>query len=113
MPAVANVTEIKVERTTHGESTTIRLTCTWMQPQNFDQFDVDHYDINVTSNSSVQHMTMACGECTNTTVTVSENSNSVQLKTTFTATIAAVNLCGETGSLGTASYTLSELLLLS
>ena len=58
-------------------------------------------------------MTTACGDCTSTVITVSENPNNVQMNTTFTATIAAVNLCGETGPTGTASYTLSKLPLLN
>ena len=86
---------------TGGESINI----TWMHPQNFGQFDIDHYDINVTSTSGVQNMTTACGECTNTTVTV----NNVQMTTNYTVTIAAVNLCGETGPTGSASYTLGKL----
>ena len=81
-----------------------------MRPENFDQFDIDRYDITVTSTSEVQSMTTACGECTSTVITVSENPNNVQMNTTFTATIAAVNLCGETGATGTAFYTLSTLL---
>ena len=39
-------------------------------------------------------MTTACGECTSTVITVSENLNNVQRNTTSTATIAAVNQCG-------------------
>ena len=54
-------------------------------------------------------MTTACGECTSTVITVSENPNNVQMKTTFTVIITAVNLCGETSSTATASYTLSKL----
>ena len=84
-----------------------------MQPQNFDQFDIDRYDIRVTSTLNMQHMTTACGECTSTVIIVSENSNNVRMNTTFTATIAAVNLCGENGPTATASYTLSKLPLLN
>ena len=80
-----------------------------MQPQNFDQFDIDHYDVRVTSTSNIQHMTTACGECTSTVIIVSENPNNVQMNTTFTATIAAVNQCGESGPTATALYTLSKL----
>ena len=102
-----NVPVIRAERASEREHVTI--TITWMQPRNFDQFNIDRYDINVTSTSGVQNMTTACGECTNTVITVSENPNNVWMNTTFTATIAAVNLCGETGPTATASYTLSEL----
>ena len=84
-----------------------------MQPQNFDQFDIDHYDISVTSTSAVQNMATACGECTSTVITASENPNNVRMNTAFTATITAVNLCGETGPTATASYTLSKLPLLN
>ena len=58
-------------------------------------------------------MTTACGECTSTVITVSENQNNVQMNTVFTVTIAAVNLCGETGPTAAASYTLSKLPLLN
>ena len=80
-----------------------------MRPENFDQFDIDHYDITMTSTSSELNLTLACGECTSTEITVSENPNNVKMNTTFTATIAAVNLCGETGPTATASYTISKL----
>ena len=80
-----------------------------MQPQNFDQFDIDRYDVRVTSTLNIQHMTTACGECTITVIIVSENPNNVRMTTTFTATIAAVNQCGENGPTATASYTLSKL----
>ena len=92
-----------------GVGSTIIIRLDWMRPENFDQFDIDHYDITVTSTSSELNLTLACGECTSTVITVSENPNNVQMNTTFTATIAAVNLCGETGPTATASYTLSKL----
>ena len=101
-----NVAVNQVERVSRGGNTTIRLG--WMQPQNFDQFDIDRYDIIVNSTSSVLNMTTACGECTSTVITVSENTNNVQMSTTFTVTIAAVSLCGEAGPTATASYTLSK-----
>ena len=105
-----NVT-VDAEGTSHRGNTTIRLG--WMQPQNFHQFDINRYDISVTSTSGIQNMTTACGQCTSTEITVSENPNNVQMNTTFTVTIAAVNLCGETGSTATTSYTLSKSPLLS
>ena len=104
-----NVT-VDAERTSRGGNTVIRLD--WMRPQNFHRFDIDRYQINVTSTSGIQNMTMACGECTSTVITVSENPNNVRLNTTFTITISARNRCGETGPTATASYTLSKLPLL-
>ena len=98
---------VNAERRASGRGR-VNITITWIQPHNFDQFDIDRYDITVTSTFGVQNMTLACGECTSTVIIVSENPNNVQMNTTFTATIAAVNLCGETGSTGTASYTLSK-----
>ena len=98
---------VNAVRVTGGGNVTI--TIIWMQPQNFDQFHIDRYDISVTTTSGVQHMTTACGQCTSTVITVSENPNNVQVNTTFTATIAAVNQCGETGPTATASYNLSKL----
>ena len=92
-----------------GERSIITVRLDWMRPENSDQFDIDRYDITVTSTSSELNLTLACGECTNTEITVSENPNDVRMNTTFTATIAAVNLCGEIGPTGTASYTLSKL----
>ena len=102
---------VSAERLSRRGNTTIRVA--WMQPQNFHQFDIDRYDITVTSTSGIQNMTTACGDCTNTVITVSENPNNVRMNTTFSATIAAVNLCRETGPTGTASYTLSKLPLLN
>ena len=92
-----------------GVGSTIIIRLDWMRPENFDRFDIDRYDITVTSTSSELNLTLACGECTSTVITVSENPSNVQMNTTFTVTIAAVNLCGETGPTATASYTLSKL----
>ena len=111
MPTVPlNVSVIGAERASGGEH--VNITITWIPPQNLDQFDIDHYDISVTSTSGVENITTACGECTSTVITVSETPHNVQISTTFTATIAAVNLCGETGSTATASYTLGKSVLL-
>ena len=95
-----------------GEGSSIVIRLEWMRPENFDQFDIDRYTISVNSTSGELNLTLACGECTSTVITVSENPNNVQMNTTFNATIAAVNQCGETGPTGTASYTLGKLPLL-
>ena len=110
--APLNVTVDQVARVSGGGSVTISIS--WLQPQNFDQFDIDHYIINVTSTSGVQVIALACGECTSTVMIMSENINNVQMITTFTTTIAAVNLCGETGpgATVTTSYALSKMSLL-
>ena len=107
IPTVPLNVTVDAERTSRGGNTVIRLG--WMRPPNFDQFDIDRYDISVTSTSGIQNMTTACGQCTNAVITVSENPNNVQMNTTFTINISAINLCGETGPTGTASYTLSKL----
>ena len=107
--APLNVTVNQVERVSDGGSVTISIS--WLQPQNFDQFDIDRYIINVTSTSGVQVIAHAC-RCTSTVVIMSENTNNVQLITTITTTVAAVNLCGETGPTDTASYALSKVSLL-
>ena len=106
MPTVPLNVVNKVKRGSHGGNTNISIT--WIRPQNIDQFDIDCYDISVTSTSDVQHMTTACGECTNTTVTVTENPSNVPLSTIFTITISARNWCGENGPTATGSYTLSK-----
>ena len=103
-----NVVVNQLERAFHKGNITIRFH--WKQPENFDQFDIDHYDISVTSTSGVQHTTTARGQCTSTVITVSENN--LRMNTTFVVTITAVNLCGEHGPNATASYTLSESSLL-
>ena len=77
------------------------ITATWMHPINYELFDIKHYDINVSSRSGVQQMTTACGQCTNTTVTVSEDPIG-----SVTVTIAAINQCGEAGPTATASKSL-------
>ena len=94
----------QVERVSGGGSVTI--TASWIRPPNFELFDIDCYDINVSSTSGVQQMTTACGECTNTTVTVAENPSNVHPSTTFTITISARNKCGENGPTAATSYTL-------
>ena len=105
--APLNVAVNRAEGVSRSGSINLRLA--WVQPQNLDQFDIDRYVITVTSTSGIRNMTTACGECTSTVITVSENPNNVQMNTTFTVIITAVNLCGETSSTATASYTLSKL----
>ena len=61
----------KLHRISGGGSVTI--TASWIRPPNYELFDIDRYDINVSSTSGVQDMTTAYGECTNSTVTVAEN----------------------------------------
>ena len=95
IPTVPLSVTVNAERLSRRGNTTIRLG--WMQPQNFDQFDIDRYDINVLSTSGIQNMTTACGQCTNKRVIVSENPSSAQESATVTFTIAAINLCGEAG----------------
>ena len=96
----------QVERTSGGGNVTIRVS--WERPQNFDQFDIDRYDITLSSTSGIENMATACGECTNTTVIVSENPSNVQISTTFTITITARSRCNETGAIDIVSYTLSK-----
>ena len=107
--APLSVTVDQVERVSGGGSVTISIS--WLQPQNFDLFDIDHYIINVTSTSGVQ--VIAC-RCTSTVMIMGENINNVQMITNITTTVAAVNLCGETGpgATVTTSYALSKMSLL-
>ena len=137
--APLNVTVNHVERVSGGGNVTI--TVSWIRPLNYELFDIDHYDINVSSTSGEQQMTTTCGECTNTTVTdinrydtnvssgvqqmaitvnggsnstvitVVENPSNVRLSTTFTVTISARNRCGENSPIANASYTLSKFTL--
>ena len=107
LPAFPQNVAVNAERASLGGNTTISVT--WMRPENFRQFEINRYDISVNSTSSELNLTLTCGQCTNTVITVSENLNNMRMNTTFTATIAAVNLCGETGPTATASYTLSKL----
>ena len=106
VPTAPNITVYQVERVSGGGSVTI--TASWTRPPNFGQFDIDRYNINVSSTLGVQHMTTACGNCTSTVITVSENPDNVVMSTTFATTITAVNFCGETGRTDTASDTLSK-----
>ena len=75
IPTVPLNVIVSAERLSRRGNTTIRLG--WMRPQNFPKFDIDRYDITVTSTSGIQNMTTACGECTSTVITVSENPNNV------------------------------------
>ena len=96
-----------VERVSGGGSVTIRTN--WIQPPNFELFDIDRYDINVSSTSGVQQMAITVnGGSTNTVITVAENPSNVHPSTTFTITISARNRCGENGPAATASYTLGK-----
>ena len=86
-----NVAVNGIERASDGGSTVV--TVSWMRPQNFDQFDIDCYDISVSSTSGVQNMT-ACGDITSTQITLTGN---VQMNSDLTITVAARSLCNEIG----------------
>ena len=104
-----NVTVNQVERVSGGGSVTI--TASWIRPPNFELFDIDRYDINVSSTSGVQQMAITVnGESNSTVFTMSENPSNVRPSTTFTITISARNRCGENGPTATAFYTLSKFL---
>ena len=84
--APLNVTVNQVERVSGGGSVTI--TASWIRPPNYELFDIDHYDINVSSTSGIQHMAITVnGSSTSTVITVTENLGDVRLSTTFTITI--------------------------
>ena len=104
--APLNVTVNHVERVSGGGSVTI--TVSWIRPLNYELFDMDRYDINVSSTSGVQQMTTTCGDCTNTTVTVAENPGNVRPSTIFIITISARNKCGESGLSANASYSYTQ-----
>jgi len=97
----------QVERVSDGRSVTIMAS--WMRPQNYGQFDIAHYNLNVSSTSGIQQVSLQeNGDSTTAVLTVSENPNNVQLNTTFTVTITATSQCGETSSAATATHTLID-----
>ena len=105
--APLNVTVSQVERVSGGGSVTI--TASWIRPPNYELFDIDRYDISVSSTSGVQQMAITVnGSSTSTVITVAENPSNVRLSTTFTITISAGNRCGENGPTANASYTLGK-----
>ena len=104
--APLNVTVNQVERVSGGGSVTI--TASWIRPPNYELFDIDHYDINVSSTSGIQQMAITViGDSNSTVYTVAEDPSNVHPSTTFTISISARNRCGENGPTATASYTLS------
>ena len=104
--APLNVTVNQVERVSGGGSVTI--TASWIRPPNFEQFDIDHYDINVSSTSGIRQIAITVNGSSNSAMfTVAENPSNVRPSTTFTITVSARNRCGENGPTATASYTLS------
>ena len=105
--APLNVTVRQVERVFGGGSVTI--TAGWIRPPNFELFDIDRYDINVSSTSGIRQTAITVNGSSNSTViTVVEDPSNVRLSTTFTITVSARNRCGENGPAATASYTLSK-----
>ena len=105
--APLNVAVNQVERVSGGGSVTI--TASWIRPPNYELFDIDRYDINVSSTSGIQQMAVTVnGGSTSAMFTVTENPSNVRPSTTFTISISARNRCGETGPTATASYTLSK-----
>ena len=106
--APLNVTVNQVERVSGGACVTV--TASWIRPPNYELFDIEHYNINVSSTSGIQQMAITVNGGSNSTVfTVCENPSNVQPSTTFTISISARNRCGENGPTATASYTLSKL----
>ena len=105
--APLNVTVNQVERVSGGGSVTI--TASWIRPPNFELFDIDRYDINVSSTSGVLQMAITVNGGNNSTMfTVTENPSNMRPSTTFTISISARNRCEENGPTATASYTLSK-----
>ena len=105
--APLNVAVNHVERVSGGGSVTI--TASWIQPPNFELFDIGRYDINVSSTSGIQQMGITVNGSSNSTViTVAEDPSNVRLSTTFTITISARNRCEENSPSANASYTLSK-----
>ena len=75
---------------------------------NYELFDIDRYDINVSSTSGIQNMGITVNGSSNSTViTVAEDPSNVCPSTTFSLTISARNRCGENGPAANALYTLS------
>ena len=105
--APLNVTVNQVERVSGGGSVTI--TASWLHPPNFEQFDIDHYDINVSSTSGRRQIAITVNGSSNSAMfTVAENPSNVRPSTTFTITVSARNRCGENGPTAAASYTLDQ-----
>ena len=101
--APLNVTVNQVERVSGGGSVTI--TASWIRPPNYELFDIDRYDINVSSTSGIQQMAITVNGSNNSTaITVAEDPSNVRLSTTFTITISARNKWGENNPSATASY---------
>ena len=106
--APLNVTVNQVERVSGGACVTI--TASWIRPPNFELFDIELYNINVSSTSGIQQMAITVnGESNSTVFTMSENPDNVHLSTTFVITISARSRCGENSPIVIASYTLSKL----
>ena len=111
-----NFTVDDVKRSSGGGWVTIKLS--WIQPQNFDQFDIDHYDYSGTSTSGGQFkvtspVTSTSGVRFNGTspvhraqITWSENPYNVPLITNFNIYITATSKCRETSPRYYASYSL-------
>ena len=78
--APLNVTVNQVERVSGGGGVTI--TASWIQPPNYELFDIDRYNINVSSTSGIQQMAVTV----NGGSTVAENPSNVHPSTTFTIT---------------------------
>ena len=103
--APLNVAMNQVDRV----SGSVTITASWIRPPNFDVFDIDRYDINVSSTSGIQQMGITVNGSNNSTViTVAENPRNVRLSTTFTITITVRNRCGENSPSVNASYTLCK-----
>ena len=107
--APLNVAVDQVERVSGGGLGSVTITASWIRPPNYELFDIDRYDINVSSTSGIQQMAVTVnGGSTSAMFTVTENPSNVRPSTTFTISFSARNRCGENGPTATASYTLSK-----
>ena len=76
----------------------LNITVMWEPPTNLEQFDLDYYTVNVTSNSSIYESRQVTAS-----TTIWQFTDPKMQRTVFNVTVTATNKCGQTGS--TASET--------
>ena len=93
--------ELSVEYDESTES----LTITWQPPENFGNFHLDNYTVNVTSNFGTDILESVHVRTVTLPVVVERNQ-----RATFNVTVTATNMCGQTGSaaLGSEEYVPSK-----
>ena len=88
----------------------LNITVMWEPPTNLEQFDLDYYTVNVTSDSSIYESRQVTAS-----TTIWQLTDPKIQRVAFNVTVTTTNKCGQTGSTAseTRKYKPSKIIILS